>query len=84
MEYKFNKEQTNQKNRINTRENTFKCKICSEEYSSHGNLQRHLNSDHVHKGLTFKCKVCSKEYSSSGNLKRHLNSDNVHKGRTLH
>lgn len=60
------------------------CHICLKQYSSSGNLTRHMKS---HSGVKpYKCKLCNKEFGHKNDYKRHLqkhainknSSDNTH------
>jgi KRAB domain-containing zinc finger protein len=64
---------------IHTGEKTYVChhQGCSKAYAHKQNLNMHLLTAHIEKGVTFKCDLCPKELANSNQLRVHLNK--IHK-----
>ena len=50
------------------------CHICGKQYSTVGNLKRHMKLNHPgdEETETTTCVICGRDYASVGNLKRHM------------
>ena len=60
-------------NESDTEEISYKCHICSKEFSTYGNLKKHTIN--VHEGKkTFKCEECNRGFADNHRLNRHKKS----------
>ena len=65
---------------VSEKTKSFKCELCSKEFSHNKYLKQHVI--HVHEGVKFKCDKCVKEFSSKVHLKNHQNYVHDDKGYT--
>lgn len=56
--------------------NPFKCEHCQREFSTKGNLVRHVQAAHIG-GQVFPCQTCGKEFKRKEDMHTHMR---VHTG----